>query len=93
MSFIYDWITGDKQLKPLPPKKKEDLPYVKEGLKFKEWQEKNANKHKWRNRRWAFLIFINLLFILSFHLGWGVLEGSLSGSRFFGIYLMDPYNS
>ncbi len=93
MSFIFDFLTGDKKLKPLPAKKKDELPHVQLGISFKEWQEQSPNKHKWRNIRWSFLIFINLLFIASFHLGWGVLEGSLSGSRLLGIYLMDPFNS
>ncbi len=93
MSFIFDFLTGDKKLNPLPAKKKDELPNAKLGISFKQWQEQNPNKHKWRNIRWAFLIFINLLFVASFHLSWGALEGSLSGSRLLGIYLMDPFNS
>ena len=93
MSFLYDWITRDKKRKPLPAKDRSQLPFARLGFSFKEWHDGHENKHKWRNRRWAFLIFINLLFIISFALDLSVLEGSLSGSRLIGIYLMDPYNS
>ncbi len=93
MAFLHDIITGDKKKPALPAKTKEEMPNAKAGISYKEWHASHVNKHKWRNIRWAFLIFINLLFVLSFTLGFGVLEGSLSGSRLLGIYLMDPYNS
>ncbi len=93
MAFIYDFLHGDKRRKPLPPKKKEELPYMKEGITYKEWHDRAKGRHKWRNRRWAFLIFINILFVISFTFDLGVLEGSLSGSRLLGLYLMDPFNS
>jgi ferredoxin-type protein NapH len=47
----------------------------------------------WRNRRWAVLIGINLLFTLSFWLDIQVLEGSLTASRFLGFHLADVYSS
>jgi len=49
--------------------------------------------HRWRNRRWAVLIGINLLFTLSFWLDVQVLEGSLTASRFLGFHLADVYSS
>jgi ferredoxin-type protein NapH len=46
-------------------------------------------KHTWRNRRWATLILVNLLFVVSFGLDIQVLEGSLTASRFIGFHLID----
>lgn len=54
--------------------------------------EAHAN-HTWRNRRWAVLIGINLLFTLSFWVDIQVLEGSLTASRLLGFHLADPYSS
>jgi ferredoxin-type protein NapH len=52
-----------------------------------------GTSHKWRNRRWAVLIGVNLLFGLSFWLDIQVLEGSLTASRLLGFHLADPYSS
>lgn len=49
--------------------------------------------HTWRNRRWAVLIGVNLLFTLSFFLDIQILEGSLTASRFLGFHLADIYSS
>ncbi len=83
----------NKNKQPLPAKRRDELPNSKLGITFKEWQAQNPNKHKWRNIRWGVLLTFNFLFWASFAFDIGVLEGSLSGSRFFGIYLMDPYNA
>ncbi len=45
--------------------------------------------HKWRNRRWASIIIVNGLFILSFGLDVQLIEGSLSASRVFGFHMAD----
>lgn len=45
--------------------------------------------HAWRNRRWAVLIAVNLLFTLSYALDIQVLEGALTASRFIGFHLID----
>lgn len=42
-----------------------------------------------RNRRWAFLLAVNLLFVVSFYLDIQILEGSLSASRLIGFHLID----
>lgn len=47
----------------------------------------------WRNRRWAVLIGVNLLFTLSFWLDIQIVEGSLTASRFLGFHLADVYSS
>jgi ferredoxin-type protein NapH len=57
-------------------------------------QKEHARAHraqgqKWRNRRWAFLLFINLLFTLSFWLDIQILEGALTASRLLGFHLID----
>jgi ferredoxin-type protein NapH len=49
--------------------------------------------HTWRNRRWAVLIGVNLLFTLSFFLDIQILEGSLTASRFLGFHMADIYSS
>lgn len=45
--------------------------------------------NKWRNRRWAVLLVVNLLFVLSFWLDIQMLEGALTASRFVGFHLID----
>ncbi len=44
---------------------------------------------KWRKRRWATLIIINLMFVLSFWLDISMLEGALTASRFVGFHMAD----
>jgi len=82
-----------KKKPPLKAKGIEDMPHTKAGLAYKEWHETKPKTNKWRNIRWIVLISINLLFMVSYILGLSVLEGSLSGSRAFGFYLMDSYNA
>ncbi|QKQ25750.1 4Fe-4S binding protein [Candidatus Reidiella endopervernicosa] len=47
------------------------------------------SSHKWRNRRWLTLLFINLLFVLSYQLDIQLLEGALTASRFMGFHMAD----
>jgi ferredoxin-type protein NapH len=49
--------------------------------------------HTWRNRRWAVLVGVNLLFTLSFWLDVQLVEGSLTASRFLGFHMADIYSS
>jgi len=44
---------------------------------------------KWKKRRWATLISINLLFILSYWADIQILEGALTASRFVGFHMAD----
>lgn len=90
---MFDLFKNSRKLSPLPPKPKDELPHAKLGVSYKDWHNGHVNKHKWRNKRWAVLLIINGLFILSFALDLSILEGSLSGSRLLGFYLMDPYNA
>ena len=45
----------------------------------------------YRMKRWILVISIHLLFFLSFFIDLQVLEGTLSGSRFLGFHLIDPF--
>ncbi len=45
--------------------------------------------HKWRNRRWATLIVINLLFVVSYYFDVQLVEGALTASRVVGFHLAD----
>ena len=55
----------------------------------KEIAEKIKLPQKWRRRRWAVLITVNLLFVLSYWLDISVLEGALTASRFVGFHMAD----
>jgi len=48
---------------------------------------------KWRNRRWAVILSVNLLFTLSFWLDLQLFEGSLIASRVLGLHLADLYSA
>lgn len=66
------------------------------GMKKQELLEEiehAAGTHTWRNRRWAVLLGINLLFTASFWLDVQILEGSLTASRLIGFHLADAYSS
>ena len=41
--------------------------------------------------RWLVVIFVHLLFIFSYYIDLQMLEGDLSGSRFLGFHLTDPF--
>jgi ferredoxin-type protein NapH len=49
--------------------------------------------HTWRNRRWAVLISVNLLFTLSYWVDIQLVEGSLTASRVVGFHMADVYSS
>lgn len=46
-------------------------------------------QHTWRNRRWASIIIVNALFVVSFSLDIQLIEGSLSASRVVGFHFAD----
>jgi ferredoxin-type protein NapH len=45
--------------------------------------------HKWRNIRWATLIAVNLLFVLSYRFDVQLVEGALTASRVIGFHFAD----
>jgi len=54
-----------------------------------ERRKKASSPQKWRRIRWAVLIAVNLLFVLSYKLDIQLLEGALTGSRFVGFHMAD----
>lgn len=48
-----------------------------------------VHANKWRNRRWAVLLAVNLLFVVSYRFDIQLLEGALTASRFAGFHLID----
>ncbi|MDH5484132.1 MAG: NapH/MauN family ferredoxin-type protein [Gammaproteobacteria bacterium] len=60
---------------------------------FVEELHSHPQSHKWRNRRWLTLLFINLLFVLSYQLDIQLLEGALTASRFAGFHMADLNSS
>lgn len=52
--------------------------------------DRDAKKpHKWRNRRWASIIVVNLLFVLSYQFDVQLVEGALTASRVLGFHFAD----
>jgi ferredoxin-type protein NapH len=60
------------------------------GLRSQNIPQPGHRQHKWRNIRWAILLFFNFLFFASFFFDIQILEGTLSGSRLLGFHLIDP---
>lgn len=48
---------------------------------------------KWRLRRWASIVVINLLFVLSYWIDLQLVEGALTASRFLGFHMADLHSS
>lgn len=103
MSYVVDSLRQLIGLDPAKPSADERLPQVvaiyaekrKEKLtkeKLRQVEEERArahDRHKWRNRRWATLIIVNLLFVVSYSLDVQLLEGALTASRFVGFHMAD----
>ena len=63
---------------------------TKEELRaLEEAHERTRRRHKWRNRRWATLIIVNLLFVVSYYLDVQLVEGALTASRVVGFHMAD----
>lgn len=71
----------------------QEIHFYKKGQTFdpkaaaEEHQKHKTNK--WRNIRWATLIAVNLLFVVSYSLDIQLLEGALTASRFAGFHMAD----
>lgn len=52
-------------------------------------REGAVSSNRWRNRRWATLVAVNLLFVVSFYFDIQILEGALTASRFVGFHMID----
>jgi ferredoxin-type protein NapH len=66
---------------------KEELEAIEEG------HERAKHRHKWRNRRWATLIVVNLLFVVSYVFDVQLVEGALTASRVIGFHMADLNSS
>ncbi len=92
-------LLGLDPVKPRPEDLSADVKkiyFYKKGIKVTKQQlqelhqKHHANApHKWLKRRWSVLIFVNLLFLISFSLDIQVLEGALTASRFIGFHMAD----
>jgi ferredoxin-type protein NapH len=63
----------------------------KDALKAAKLASRHAHNasHTWRNRRWAVLVAVNLLFVVSYAFDIQILEGALTASRLVGFHLID----
>ncbi|CUW39216.1 Polyferredoxin [Magnetospirillum sp. XM-1] len=64
---------------------------VKGTERARQIKEAHAEKHshKWRNIRWATLIMVNMIFVLSFRFDVQLVEGALTASRVIGFHFAD----
>ncbi len=58
---------------------------------FFDTSKDGKKKFSYRMKRWILVISIHLLFFLSFFIDLQMLEGTLSGSRFLGFHMIDPF--
>ena len=58
---------------------------------FFDTTKEGKSKFSYRMKRWILVIAIHLFFFLSFFIDLQMLEGTLSGSRFLGFHMIDPY--
>ena len=103
MSYIVEslrQLIGLHSVKPSPDERlpevvtiyaeKRKVKLTKAALQKAEAERELAHdRHKWRNRRWATLIVVNLLFVVSYSLDVQLLEGALTASRFVGFHMAD----
>lgn len=52
-------------------------------------EHKGTFLNKWQKRRWLSLIFVNLLFVISYYFDVQLVEGSLTGARVIGFHMAD----
>lgn len=58
---------------------------------FFDTTKDGKKKFSYRMKRWILVISIHLFFFLSFFIDLQLLEGTLSGSRFLGFHMIDPF--
>jgi len=58
---------------------------------FFDTTKDGKKKFSYRMKRWILVISIHLFFFLSFFIDLQMLEGTLSGSRFLGFHMIDPF--
>ncbi len=101
MNYIRESLAQIFGAKPSRPSKDEQSAEVqaiysgKRGMLSKADVENVRHDHKktccnkWQRRRWAVLILVNLLFVISFYFDVQLLEGALTASRFVGFHMAD----
>ncbi|HEB95974.1 MAG TPA: NapH/MauN family ferredoxin-type protein [Sedimenticola thiotaurini] len=62
---------------------------TKAALEAARDEHKSTCCNKWQRRRWATLIAVNLLFVVSYYFDVQLLEGALTASRFVGFHMAD----
>ena len=103
MSYFVDslrQLAGAKPVKPTPDQipvevrtiyadKRKDKLSGEELRAVEHKHEQSPGRHKWRNRRWATLILVNLLFVVSYQFDVQLVEGALTASRVLGFHMAD----
>lgn len=105
MNYIADSLAVILGAKPRRPTKDEQSPRVqaiyqekrgglsKADLQAMQHEHVKTCCNKWQLRRWATLILINLLFVVSYYFDVQLLEGALTASRFVGFHMADLNSS
>lgn len=78
-----EYTEGAKKLHLLKRAEKIDL------VALQREAHEHAKRNYWRNRRWAVLIAVNLLFVLSYQFDVQLVEGALTASRVLGFHFAD----
>ncbi|MEW7979551.1 MAG: NapH/MauN family ferredoxin-type protein [gamma proteobacterium symbiont of Phacoides pectinatus] len=69
---------------------KKRQPLSKEALEAAHAEHRaRGGDHTWRNRRWATLIGVNLLFVISYYFDVQLVEGALTAARVVGFHFAD----
>ena len=103
MSYFTESLAQLIGREPEKPSEDEIAPKVREIHAYKKKHkitlaeleaERRANREKgeasrWLKRRWAVLVAVNLLFVVSYYFDIQVLEGALTASRFVGFHMAD----
>jgi ferredoxin-type protein NapH len=103
MSYITDsfkHLIGMAVERPAPERQSQEVKFIyeakarerltKETLEAIEAAHAGTSKrHKWRNRRWATLIVVNLLFVVSYQFDVQLVEGAMTASRVVGFHFAD----
>ena len=66
-----------------PEQRKARIAAIREEIAHKE------TSYKWRKWRWASIVIVNLVFIVSYHFDVQLVEGALTASRFVGFHMAD----
>ncbi len=71
-----------------PEQRKERIAKIREEMEEPKLSFTHTS-FKWRKWRWASILLINLMFVVSFYYDVQLVEGALTASRFFGFHMAD----